>query len=367
MLLYELLTGTTPFDGETLRKAAFDEMRRIIREEEPPRPSTRLSTLGATLSTVSANRGSDPRRLDRSVRGELDWIVMKALEKDRRRRYETANDFAADVMRYLTDQPVEACPPSAWYRLREVRPPQPGGPDDGRPGRRWPWSRARPSSTWQAVRADGASGGRPSALATARAQRPAGPPGRGRDVHPGRREVARQAGGLTPLQREFLEKALAFYEEFAAERADDPEVRREAARAPVRVGEIRSKLGLHKEAEAAIGRAIGRFEGLTHDFPASPAYRGDLGWGLKVLGTEQYHLGRRREAEESARRAVAILEPLLAAVPEGVAARRDLGLGVDPARQPDRRDGPPRGGGAGVPQGAGNLEGPSWPRPRPMP
>src|SRR5207237_7491343 len=87
------------------------------REDEPPRPSTRLSTLGATLATVSSNRGSDPRKLTHSLRGELDWIVMKALEKDRRRRYETANDFAADVMRHLTDKPVEACPPSARYRL----------------------------------------------------------------------------------------------------------------------------------------------------------------------------------------------------------------------------------------------------------
>ena len=89
VLLYELLTGTTPFDRETFRKAAFDEMRRIIREEEPPRPSTRLSTLGETLTTVSAKRKADARQLDRAVRGELDWIVMKALEKDRRRRYET--------------------------------------------------------------------------------------------------------------------------------------------------------------------------------------------------------------------------------------------------------------------------------------
>ena len=117
VLLYELLTGTTPFDPETLRTAALDEVRRIIREEEPPTPSTRLSALGETLTTVSAHRKADPRRLGRAVRGDLDWIVMKALEKDRRRRYETANDFAADVMRYLTDQPVEACPPSAWYRF----------------------------------------------------------------------------------------------------------------------------------------------------------------------------------------------------------------------------------------------------------
>jgi serine/threonine-protein kinase len=119
VLLYELLTGTTPFDAETLRNAAFEEMRRIIREQEPQSPSVRLSSLGETLPTVSARRGAEPRRLGPSLRGELDWIVLKALEKDRRRRYETANDFASDVMRYLTDQPVTACPPSTWYRLRK--------------------------------------------------------------------------------------------------------------------------------------------------------------------------------------------------------------------------------------------------------
>src|SRR6185369_12176143 len=117
VLLYELLTGTTPFDSATFKQAAFDEVRRIIRDVEPPKPSTRLSALGATRATVSANRKAEARNLDRAVRGELDWIVMKALEKDRRRRYETANDLGADVMRYLADEAVEACPPSASYRF----------------------------------------------------------------------------------------------------------------------------------------------------------------------------------------------------------------------------------------------------------
>src|SRR5687768_13929512 len=110
VLLYELLTGTTPVDKERLKKAAFDEVRRIIREEEPPRPSTRLSTLGDKLSAVSIKRKADPRKLPRLVRGELDWIVMKALEKDRNRRYETANAFARDVERFLNDETVLARP-----------------------------------------------------------------------------------------------------------------------------------------------------------------------------------------------------------------------------------------------------------------
>jgi serine/threonine protein kinase len=119
VLLYELLTGTTPFDKERLKEAGFDEMRRIIREEEPPKPSTRISTLGQAASTVSTQRQRDAKQLSRLFRGELDWIVMKALEKDRNCRYETASAFAADVQRYLNDEPVQACPPSAWYRFHK--------------------------------------------------------------------------------------------------------------------------------------------------------------------------------------------------------------------------------------------------------
>jgi serine/threonine protein kinase/Tfp pilus assembly protein PilF len=119
VLLYELLTGTTPFDKKRLREMDYDEMRRVIREEEPPKPSTRISTLGQASTTASSNRKSDPKRLSQLIRGELDWIVMKALEKDRNRRYESASAFAADVQRYLNDEPVLACPPSAGYRCRK--------------------------------------------------------------------------------------------------------------------------------------------------------------------------------------------------------------------------------------------------------
>jgi WD40 repeat protein len=119
VLLYELLTGTTPFSRERLQEAGYDEIRRIIREEEPAKPSTRISTLGQAATTVSANRKSEPRRLSQLFRGELDWIVMKSLEKDRNRRYESASAFAADVQRYLDDEPVQACPPSTVYRFRK--------------------------------------------------------------------------------------------------------------------------------------------------------------------------------------------------------------------------------------------------------
>jgi serine/threonine protein kinase/WD40 repeat protein len=119
VLLYELLTGSTPFDPNRLQQAGFDEIRRIIREEEPPKPSTRIGTLTRTRKVAAAHRHADPNHLSQLVRGELDWIVMKSLEKDRTRRYETANSLALDVLRYLADEPVLACPPSRRYRLRK--------------------------------------------------------------------------------------------------------------------------------------------------------------------------------------------------------------------------------------------------------
>ncbi len=116
VLLYELLTGSTPLERRRLREAGFAEILRRVCEEEPPRPSTRLSTTEEIVS-IAAQRKTEPAKLARLVRGELDWIVMKALEKDRTRRYATANGLARDLQRYLADEPVEAGPPSARYRM----------------------------------------------------------------------------------------------------------------------------------------------------------------------------------------------------------------------------------------------------------
>ncbi len=119
VLLYELLTGSTPLDEERLRGTAYVEMQRLIREEEAPKPSTRLSTLGNALAKIAQQRGTEPNRLGQFLRGDLDWITMKALEKERNRRYETANGLANDITRFLNDEAVEACPPSIVYQMRK--------------------------------------------------------------------------------------------------------------------------------------------------------------------------------------------------------------------------------------------------------
>ncbi len=118
VILYELLAGSPPIDAKQFQRGAILEMLRMVREVDPPRPSTKVSTADA-LPSIAASRDIEPAQLKRALQGDLDWIVMKALEKDRTRRYETANGFAADVLRHLAYEPVLAAPPSRAYRLRK--------------------------------------------------------------------------------------------------------------------------------------------------------------------------------------------------------------------------------------------------------
>jgi serine/threonine protein kinase/tetratricopeptide (TPR) repeat protein len=321
VLLYELLTGTTPFDSETLKKAAFDEMRRIIREEEPPRPSTRLSSLGRTLTTVSADRRADPKRLSRSLRRELDWVVMKALEKDRRRRYETANDFASDVMNYLADRPVEACPPSARYRFAKY-------------ARR---NRATlttavlvglalitgtAASVWQAVRATRAERRSEARYGLAR---------RAVDEFYTQysEDVLADQPRMTGAQRTFLEKALAYYQEFAAEGGAEPRVRAEAARASLRVGQIRASLGQNREAEASFRSAVDQTRELVRLYPTEPEFRHDLALARRVLGPLLLRTGRMKEAEAELKQAVEAWVKLGTEAPKVTKYRSDLACGYE--------------------------------------
>jgi serine/threonine protein kinase len=326
VLLYELLTGTTPFDKERLKKAGFDEMRRIIREEEAPRPSTRISTLGEAADTVSAKRLSDPRRLSRQLRGELDWIVLRALEKDRNRRYQTASALAADVQRYLRDEPVQACPPSSVYRFRKF-------------ARRHKTAIAASvlvgaalvgvlitlivSNVWVAQERQEALRQRDDAQAQRRVARQA--------VDKMYTQVAEQwlaqQPRLEPLQREFLEEALRFYQAFAEDPGADPELRLEAAKAYRRTCDIHDKLGDGAKARADVLRAIALLEQLTAEFPDRPSYRAALGDCRLRLGGLLHRLDRPEEAEKEYQTSLRLQEALVAEYPELPEYRHNLAIG----------------------------------------
>jgi serine/threonine protein kinase len=274
VLLYELLTGTTPFDKKRLHEAAFDEKLRMIREEEPPKPSTRLSTAEARAS-IAANRGLEPNKLCGLVRGELDWIVMKALEKDRNLRYETANGFAMDLQRYLADEPVLAGPPSAAYRLRKFA------------RRNRHVLAAGGAFVLLLMTAVVALSVALVELQRERQEKEAALQAEGKRRKQTRAALdamsseiieewlARQSP-LLPQHKKFLERALRNYEEFAADTEQQEESRSGLAGSHFRIAFIRRLLGEEKEAELAFQRAQDLYAGLVADFPGNPGYRKDL-------------------------------------------------------------------------------------------
>jgi serine/threonine protein kinase len=321
VLLYELLTGTTPFDKERFKEASYDEMRRIIREEDPPKPSTRISTLGQAATTLSTHRKADPKRLSQLFRGELDWIVMKCLEKDRNRRYATAHDLARDIERYLHDEPVHACPPSVAYRFRKF-------------ARRNRMALAiaglltatlvlaivglatsNLSISREKDRAEKALWEKQEALGAAEANlllaRQA--------VDQMYTDVSGQIGDLPymqPFQRDVLQKALRFYEQFAGRQSSDPAIRLETASARLRVGQVQYTLGQRRQAKQACDEALAALEELGAQLPAEPKHRSWLAAAYYVRGYMLASEVRCRHAAKSYRQALALWGKLAAEQPD---------------------------------------------------
>jgi serine/threonine protein kinase/Flp pilus assembly protein TadD len=323
VLLYELLTGTTPFDQATFRRAALDEVRRIIREQEPPKPSTRLSKDEGRRMKDETKRAGRYRfwpyssfSLHPSSFQELDWITMKALEKDRRRRYETAGAFAADIARYRKHQPVEAGPPSAWYRARKF----------ARRNRviltttilvALALIACTTASVWQAILARRA---RTEAVSQRDRARKA--------VDEMYTEVAQkwlsQQPQLELLQREFLLKALAFYQDFARERGSDPDARRGAGRAETNAADILRTLGEHPGAEGAYRRAVEIQEALVDQLPKVPEYRMDLANTYSRLTILLHDTGQLAESERTNSRSRELWEAIVAELPKVPDYRRNV-------------------------------------------
>ena len=317
VLLYELLTGHTPFDSDALRTASVDEMRRIIREVDPPRPSARVSTLeAADLSTISDRRQIVPHKLSQQLRGELDWIVMKALDKDRERRYATANDLAADVERYLHDEPVQACPPSAAYRFSKF-------------ARRNKVVLTAATlvtlalvmgfgvATWQSWRATQGSGISPS-----------GSKGEPRRTSSGRwtrwtkcsrRWVIRTWPTFRNWNRSdacFWKRRSLSIRNFRTTTIEEPKARQETGLAHRRSGDILALMGKRDDAEKEFQQAIAILAALAAEFPDDPAQVHELAKARQRLGAQFFETGRIEDGEKELTEAIKAEEALVARHPK---------------------------------------------------
>jgi serine/threonine protein kinase/tetratricopeptide (TPR) repeat protein len=336
VLLYELLAGSPPFTREESERGGVLEMLHVIREQEPPRPSTKLSTAEG-LPALAASRGTEPAKLARLVRGELDWIVMKALEKDRNRRYKTANGFALDVQRHLADEPVLACPPSAGYRFRKF-------------ARRNKASLSVGSllavmlglgtaiSTWQAIRATQAEGlaeerlqqktaalqevtrendEKRQALAIAFQEKQRAD----RNLAHARKAVkdylTKAAGNrllkeadFHKLRHELLASAIPFYLEFVKQQYDDPQLEADRANAYAELARVRQDLGELDQALADHEQRQAIFERLATKFPAKPDYRLEVVECYRDIGNVYLQKDQPARAEEAFRHALKLLQAL---------------------------------------------------------
>ncbi len=339
VLLYELLIGATPFDKKRLSEASYDELRRIICEEQPPPPSSRLSTLGDMAATIAEHRRTDLRKLNQLVRGDLDWIVMKALEKDRTRRYETADGLARDIERYLTEEPVEARPPSAVYKFacrnraalattavvlatvvvgltvstiliaREQGRTVAALTEAQENLQAAQQQRARAETNFQKAREA------VDKMLTQVADEL-------RDL-PGLREQP-DSPEFEEIKQALLEDALEFYQGFLQESATDPLVRYETGHAYLRVAQITQTMRQYQRSEETYRGAVELLGELSAEFPDEPTYYSDLASAYQGLAGVLKDTSRPAEAERAYRRALDVLEELVAKFPDVVEYRNEL-------------------------------------------
>jgi serine/threonine protein kinase len=322
VLLYELLTGSPPFTRKQLRSAGFDEMLRMIREVEPPKPSTKLSS-SEELPSIAAHRKLEPAKLTRLVKGDLDWIVMKCLEKERARRYETANGLTMDVQRYLADEPVLASPPSISYRLRKFARKHRGpvlaasiivlslvvgivGIAIGLVQARQAEGRALESANAERMAKDNEAAQRQKAEAAQEEAMDA--------LRAMTDEVIEQLIGenprLGPAEKTFLENALKRWQTFAQESGESPQARAIRAEGAYRVALLRRRLGQSEDADTGFREAVNLWEKLTADLSKVPRYRQELAKSYNSRAILLQELGKLPEAEKAFRDALALQKQL---------------------------------------------------------
>jgi serine/threonine protein kinase/tetratricopeptide (TPR) repeat protein len=362
VMLFELLTGSTPLERQRLREVGLTEKLKMIKEEEPPKPSTRIGELSRSgmpsrtdpagqagksrtgparqtgpteAAKVASARHTQPVQLGKLLRGELDWVVMKCLEKDRARRYETANGLARDIERYLHDEPVEAGPPGAAYRLSKL----------ARKHRTALASAgifigllvlASGVSTWQAVRATRAE--RQALTERDRAEQEKNRAEA--SFRMARDTVDRfftqvgmspqlKAQGMEKFRKDMLQNAKDFYDRFIQEQLDAPEVRHDLGLAHLRLAKIQQALGDYAAAQTLSEKAIAILGELAAANPDASDYQRDLAASHSGLGGVYFDTGRLDQAKAACEQALAIQEKLAALHPEVAEYRRDLATSQD--------------------------------------
>ena len=310
VLLYELLTGTTPFDKNTLSSVDATELRRIICEDDPPRPSARVSTLkDEQLTTISTSRKSEPKQLSVSLQRELDWIVMKALEKDRTRRYDSASALAADIQRYLDDEPVEACPPSVGYRLRKYAKKHKG------------WLTTASIVIVMLVASTIVSAA--FAVHSQQAEQEAD-----RERQRAEENLAasldavdkllehvsnpelKEAPRTQLLLRSIVEDSLEFYEQFRETSGDSPALRYRAASTQSHLAELTVHFGDNDRAIAILEDAIASLEELVAESPDNHRYGRTLATCLSQLGVNYHQQNEFKQALECFEKVAEIREAI---------------------------------------------------------